>query len=78
MSPRRRAAAALAVVATVLSGGACRWYALERRLDPANADFLSKVRYIISGEERRAFLLCSRRSVFECWTSTHESPFTVS
>jgi len=58
MSPRRRAAAALAVVATVLSGGACRWYALERRLDPANADFLSKVRYIISGEERRAFLLC--------------------
>ena len=44
MSPRRRAAAVLVVVATVLAGAACRWYSLERRLDPANADFLSQGR----------------------------------
>lgn len=40
----------------VLVAGGCRLYNLERRLDPANADFLSKVRYIITGEERRIFL----------------------
>jgi len=40
----------------VLVAGGCRLYNLERRLDPANADFLSKVRYIITGEERKIFL----------------------
>jgi GWxTD domain-containing protein len=36
--------------------GACRLYNLERRLDPTNADFLNKVRYIITAEERKMFL----------------------
>ena len=48
MSPRLRAAAAFALAGVVLAGQACLWYNLERRLDPVNADFLSKVRYIIS------------------------------
>jgi GWxTD domain-containing protein len=56
MSPRFRSAAALALAAGLLAGAACRFYNLERKLAPANADFLSKVRYIISGQERRAFL----------------------
>jgi GWxTD domain-containing protein len=35
---------------------ACRLYRLERRLDPANAEFLSKVRYLITRKERKIFL----------------------
>lgn len=34
----------------------CRLYKLESQLDPENADFLSKVRYIITKEERKIFL----------------------
>lgn len=34
----------------------CRLYNLERKLAPEYADFLSKVRYIITGEERKIFL----------------------
>jgi GWxTD domain-containing protein len=36
--------------------GGCRLWRLERRLDPVNADFLNKVRYIVTAEERRIFL----------------------
>jgi len=35
---------------------ACRLYNLERKLDPINAEFLSKARYIITREERKIFL----------------------
>lgn len=34
----------------------CRLYKLEQKLDPENAEFLSKVRYIITREERKIFL----------------------
>lgn len=34
----------------------CRLYNLERKLAPEYADFLSKVRYIITAEERKIFL----------------------
>ena len=34
----------------------CRLYKLEQKLDPANAEFLSQVRYIINAEERKIFL----------------------
>jgi GWxTD domain-containing protein len=34
----------------------CRLYKLERKLNPLNAEFLSKVSYIITGEERKIFL----------------------
>lgn len=45
---------------TLLAGltlmAACRLYNLERNLNPVNADFLNKVRYIITSEERKTFL----------------------
>jgi GWxTD domain-containing protein len=34
----------------------CRLYNLEKKLDPVDAEFLSKVRYIITSEERKIFL----------------------
>lgn len=34
----------------------CRLYKLEQKLDPENAEFLSKVRYIITKKERKVFL----------------------
>jgi GWxTD domain-containing protein len=34
----------------------CRLYNIERKLSPAHADFLSKVGYIITSEERKIFL----------------------
>jgi GWxTD domain-containing protein len=49
---RTRAMAA----ALVLLAAGCRLYNLERKLDPPNAEFLSKVRYIIAPGERKAFL----------------------
>ncbi len=40
----------------VLFFSSCRLYNLERKLDPVNADFISKVRYIITKKERKIFL----------------------
>lgn len=34
----------------------CHYYKLEQKLDPENAEFLSKVRYIITAKERKIFL----------------------
>jgi GWxTD domain-containing protein len=34
----------------------CRLYRLEKRLDPVNAEFISKVKYIITSKERKIFL----------------------
>ena len=34
----------------------CRLYRLEKKLDPVNAEFISKVKYIISSKERKIFL----------------------
>lgn len=34
----------------------CRLYRLEKKLDPVNAEFVSKVRYIITRKERKVFL----------------------
>jgi len=42
--------------ALAFSGLSCRLYNLERKLEPESADFLSKVRYIITAEERKIFL----------------------
>jgi GWxTD domain-containing protein len=38
------------------AASACRLYRLERRLSPTYADFLSKVQYIMTPEERKIFL----------------------
>jgi GWxTD domain-containing protein len=54
---RRKISAAgvvLLLIAALLSG--CRLYRLERKLSPPYADFLSKVRYIITAKERKIFL----------------------
>ena len=46
----------LAAAAVLLTAPACGTYKLERRLGPAHADFLAKVGYIITREERKIFL----------------------
>lgn len=53
---RRRAGAVVIVLAVAAAAGGCRLWRLERRLDLVNADFLNKVRYIVTAEERRIFL----------------------
>lgn len=40
----------------VFFSSSCRLYNLEKKLDPVNAEFLSKVRYIITSKERKIFL----------------------
>ncbi len=40
----------------VFFSSSCRLYNIERKLDPVNADFISKVKYIISKKERKIFL----------------------
>lgn len=40
----------------VFFSSSCRLYNIERKLDPVNADFISKVRYIITRKERKIFL----------------------
>lgn len=44
------------IILSLLLLPSCRLYQLERELDPENAEFLSKVRYIITKEERKIFL----------------------
>ncbi len=40
----------------LLTFGSCYYYRLERKLDPENSEWLNRVRYIISSEERKLFL----------------------
>ena len=40
----------------VFFSSSCRLYNIERKLDPVNADFISKVRYILTKKERKIFL----------------------
>lgn len=44
------------VISVFFVGVSCRLYNLEKRLDPESAEFLAKVRYIITREERKIFL----------------------
>jgi GWxTD domain-containing protein len=46
----------LLIILSLLLLLSCRLYQLERKLDPENAEFLSKVSYIITKEERKIFL----------------------
>jgi GWxTD domain-containing protein len=52
---KRRGALGLAAAILLLAGG-CALSRLERSLDPESRDFLSKVRYLITRNERVAFL----------------------
>ena len=46
----------LALMAGMALLAACQLYRLERKLDPANAEFLSRVSWIITAQERKVFL----------------------
>ncbi len=64
----------------VFFSSSCRLYNLERKLDPVNAEFISKVRYIITGEERKIFLELpdSEKEQFkeEFWKRRDFDPYT--
>lgn len=57
-SPRifRLALLGLALIVVSLFAAGCHLYNLEQNLKPADAEFLSQVRYIVTGEERKVFL----------------------
>lgn len=46
----------LSLLTAIALSASCRLYNLEQKLSPENADFLSKVRYIVTREERKIFL----------------------
>ncbi len=48
--------AAAGLLALLALAAGCRLYNLEKNLKPADAEFISTVRYIITGEERKIFL----------------------
>jgi GWxTD domain-containing protein len=58
----------------------CRLYNLEKKLDPVNAEFLNKVRYIITKKERKIFLELpdSEKEAFkeEFWERRDPNPDT--
>ena len=74
----KRTAVLLPLAAALLA--ACATYRLEKSMDPASKDFISKVRYIITKEERRIFVNLpeSERPVFidEFWQRRDPDPET--
>jgi GWxTD domain-containing protein len=70
----------LAVSALLAASSSCSLYTPEKDLNPINAEFLSKVRYIITGEERRTFLELSdsekEKFVEEFWRRRDPDPGT--
>jgi len=72
-----------ALLLLLLSGlwpASCASYKLERSLDPDSRDFLSKVRYVITKQERKSFLnlpLAERKPfIAEFWKKRDPSPDT--
>jgi GWxTD domain-containing protein len=57
MTPRTYRLLVLIAAGGLSLTASCRLYNLERHLNPENADFLNKVRYIITAQERKEFLL---------------------
>ena len=51
-----RSFSVLLLFGLIFSASLCRFYSLERKLEPDHADFLAKVRYIITEKEKRIFL----------------------
>jgi len=71
----------LAGIAVLVSmTGSCHYYSLERALDTENRDWLNKMRYIITSEERKMFLDIpeSEREAFkeEFWAKRDPDPTT--
>ena len=76
---RSRIVAAAALFSALLAGG-CASAKLEKRLDPAGRDFLSKARYLVTRDERRTFLNLppAEREAFiaEFWKKRDPDPET--
>ncbi len=64
----------------LLVSGGCRYYKLEQRLDPLNKEWLNRVSYIITSEERKLFLdlPAAEREPFkqEFWARRDPDPST--
>jgi GWxTD domain-containing protein len=73
-------AAFLLLPLSVLWLASCASYKLERSLDPDSRDFLSKVRYVITKQERKTFLnlpLAERKPfIEEFWKKRDPTPDT--
>jgi GWxTD domain-containing protein len=58
----------------------CHLYHLEQELKPADAEFLSKVRYIVTAEERKTFLMLpdedKPKFIEEFWQKRDPDPYT--
>ena len=78
--PHKRKGAYLLLLLWFLSGMGCRLYKLQKKLGPENREFLSKVRYIITKEERKIFLELpdSEKKEFqeEFWSRRDPDPAT--
>ena len=46
----------LLIICVLIPASSCRYYTLEKKLNPDDADFINKIRYLISEKERRIFL----------------------
>ena len=46
----------LLIICGLIPASSCRYYTLEKKLNPDDADFINKIRYLISEKERRIFL----------------------
>jgi len=77
---KRRAAAGFAAALLLLAAGGCALNRLERSLDPESRAFLSKVRYLITSDERSVFvkLPAGERPAFiaEFWKKRDPNPAT--
>lgn len=67
-------------VAFLFAAPSCRLYNLQRKLAPPYADFLSKVRYIITKEEKKIFLELPDNEkdnfIQEIWKRRDHDPYT--
>ncbi|MCX6559255.1 MAG: GWxTD domain-containing protein [Candidatus Aminicenantes bacterium] len=76
----KRSVRLAAALLALMTAAACAAARLERLLDPDSRDFLSKVRYIITREERRMFrnLPAAARPAFvnDFWTKRDPDPST--
>lgn len=70
----------LILLSAILLISSCQSYRLEKKLNPDEQEFLSKVRFIITKEERKVFLRLpeSERKAFieEFWAKRDPDPFT--
>ena len=84
MNKKRRAfslvLAASGLIALLAFFAGCHLYHLEQELKPADAEFLSKVRYIVTAEERKTFLMLpdadKPQFIEDFWKKRDPDPYT--